>query len=277
MNNSDENKTCNYFVDEAGDAVIFGKGKKLQVGKNNCPRFFFLGLLEVDNPKSLTNDLENLRKDILSDPNLSKLPGVGVKYNKTCEKFHAVDDPPITRRIAYDFISKRDDLRFICVLKDKLTVYNYIKLRSANDADYYYIQGELYDYCARRLFKGKLHVHNHYQIFFAKWKQSERKRELMIALEIARERFFEEHQIKKTNSIDIDSCFPIGIGGLQIVDYYLWALQRIYEIQDDSYFNLIKDKYGLILDIDDIRKKGYGEYYTKKSNPLTLKKVSERL
>jgi hypothetical protein len=113
-------KTCFYYVDESGDAVVFGKGKKLQVGIDNCPRFFFLGLLEVEDPDILTAELEHLRGSILSNPDLLKLPGVDEKYRKTYEKFHAVDDHPIVRRIVYDFISKRKDLRFICVLKDKL-------------------------------------------------------------------------------------------------------------------------------------------------------------
>jgi len=158
-----------------------------------------------------------------------------------------------------------------------LEVYKYIKYRQVVDLGYSYTQGELYDYCIRRLFNGKLHLHNQYQITFAKWKQSERKRELLTALEIAKERYCNKYSIKRNNTINISSCFPIGVGGLQIVDYYLWALQRIYERQDDSYYQIIKNKYGLIVDIDDTHQNQYGEYYSKKSNPLTLKKVSERL
>jgi hypothetical protein len=42
--------------------------------------------------------------------------------------------------------------------------------------------------------------------------------------------------------------------------------------KEDAYFNLIQDKFKLIIDVDDKRNNRYGEYYTS-SNPLTLDKI----
>ena len=36
-----------YFVDEAGDAVLFGSRGKVLIGSDGCSRFFMLGLLDV--------------------------------------------------------------------------------------------------------------------------------------------------------------------------------------------------------------------------------------
>lgn len=276
MKKVDTQETCHYFVDESGDTVIFGKKKKLKVGKDNCPRFFILGLLEVKNPDELNECVEDLRREILSNPRLNQLPGVRREDKKTAEKFHAVDDPPIIRRMVIDLINNTNGLRFSCVIRDKLHVYKYIRSRQISNPEYTYQHGELYDYCVRRLFHGKLHTHKSYEIIFAKWKQSERKRELNEALQTARDRYCMKHEIISENVIDLSACYPKGVGGLQMVDYYLWALQRVYEKQDDSYFSLMANKYSLIVDINDERKNGYGTYYDKK-RPLTLEGVRGRL
>lgn len=48
--------------------------------------------------------------------------------------------------------------------------------------------------------------------------------------------------------------------------------QRLYEQKEDVYFNLIKDKFKLIIDIDDKRKSGAGAHYHKR-NKLSLDKL----
>ena len=54
------------------------------------------------------------------------------------------------------------------------------------------------------------------------------------------------------------------------MDYYLWALQRLLERGEDRYFNLLAPAYRLVIDRDDARRAGYGEYYTATKHPLTL-------
>ena len=51
----------------------------------------------------------------------------------------------------------------------------------------------------------------------------------------------------------IDSAYPSECMGLQIVDYYLWALQRLYERGEDRFFNLVAKDYRLMMDLDDTR------------------------
>lgn len=47
---------------------------------------------------------------------------------------------------------------------------------------------------------------------------------------------------------------------------------RLYNFSDDSYFNLLKDDYKLIIDLDDKKNHEYGEYYSK-YNPISLEKI----
>jgi hypothetical protein len=56
--------------------------------------------------------------------------------------------------------------------------------------------------------------------------------------------------------------------GLQAVDYFLWALQRLYERGEERYWEYVGSKVSLVHDVDDTRENDYGVYYTKK-NPLT--------
>jgi hypothetical protein len=59
--------------------------------------------------------------------------------------------------------------------------------------------------------------------------------------------------------------------GLQAVDYFLWALQRLYERAEDRYWQYVWPSVRLVHDVDDTRRKEYGEYYTQR-NPLTVEK-----
>ncbi len=57
-----------------------------------------------------------------------------------------------------------------------------------------------------------------------------------------------------------------------MIDYYLWALQRMYERGEARFFELLRPAYRLIMDLDDDRHKPYGEWYSDQ-NPLTLEKI----
>jgi len=68
------------------------------------------------------------------------------------------------------------------------------------------------------------------------------------------------------------SASPSNSAGLQVIDYFLWALQRLFERGDDRYFAPLHSKYRLIVDIDDTRTNAYGEWYTA-TNAISLKRI----
>lgn len=57
-----------------------------------------------------------------------------------------------------------------------------------------------------------------------------------------------------------------------MIDYFLWALQRMFERHEDRYFAPLASKYRLIMDIDDKRRNAYGEWY-REGNPITLERL----
>jgi hypothetical protein len=64
--------------------------------------------------------------------------------------------------------------------------------------------------------------------------------------------------------------------GLQLADYCLWALQRVFTKGEDRFLSLIWTKVGLIVDADDISEKPYGTYHTRKRPPLDALKMKSR-
>jgi len=91
---------------------------------------------------------------------------------------------------------------------------------------------------------------------------------LELALETARQKFATEHKLDNIAALQVIPASPINEAGLQVVDYFLWALQRTFERNEDRFLELIQSKCSLIIDIDDKREKPYGTYYTKEK-PLS--------
>jgi hypothetical protein len=81
-----------YFVDEAGDGVIYdGKGRVL-VGTGKVQDYFTLGMVECWSMDSLTKELAALRAQLLADPYFKGVPSMQPEANKTALFFHAKDD-----------------------------------------------------------------------------------------------------------------------------------------------------------------------------------------
>lgn len=77
-----------------------------------------------------------------------------------------------------------------------------------------------------------------------------------------------------TRSIEIIAAKPEQAGGLQAIDYFLWALQRLYERGEDRYWEYVAAQVSLVHDVDDTRENDYGACYTKK-NPLRLEECKK--
>ena len=65
---------------------------------------------------------------------------------------------------------------------------------------------------------------------------------------------------------------PSGEHCLQVVDYCNWAIYRAFVNSDMRYYNYIKEKFGLIVDLYDYKEK-WLNFYNKK-NPFDIKKIS---
>jgi hypothetical protein len=257
---------CYYYVDEAGDGTLFNRRGKVIIGDEGCSRYFMMGLLKVTDPQKLASTLEALRQDLLADPYFKQVPSMQSKDKKTALSFHAKDDIPEVRREVFKVLKTFEGLEFSAVVKQKLPVVSYVKTKREKDPTYRYHPNELYDYLVRRLFKDKLHKADEYQITFAKRGNASRTKALQNALQIAEDRSNKsKSSISGHSLMKIQTLNAVEHSGLQAVDYFLWALQRVYERREDRYLEYLWSSIKLIVDIDDKREANYGKYYTQRN------------
>jgi len=260
--------SLDYFVDEAGDPILFSRRKgHVRVGTEGCSRYFILGLINIPDLAALTQDLNTLRAQLLADPYFRGVPSMQPRARKTALAFHAKDDPAEVRREVFAVL-RRYQCHFSAVVRDKLVVAKYVVNRNRLDPTYRYHPNELYDYLVRRLFKTHLHKHNQYNVYFAKRGKADRTAALLAALEVARHRYCQQYGIADHAQINVIPVSPASHPGQQVVDYFLWALQRFYERGEIRYIELLWDSVSVINDADDTRKAPYGVYYTRKK-PLS--------
>jgi len=256
-----------YFVDEAGDPTLFSDRGRCIIGEAGCSRFFTLGLLEAEDPEGLSDRLETLRRRLLADSYFRGVPSMRPGERKTAVVFHAKDDLPEVRREVFALLVD-EPVRFFAAVRSKMAVLQYVQSRNRTDHAYRYRPNELYDYLVRTLFADRLHQHDEYEITFARRGASDRTEALRTALDQARERFAKKWDRPSNAVIEVESATPCAHGGLQAVDYFLWAIQRLYERGEERYTQMLWPRCSLVRDIDDNRKTTYGVYYQKKT-PLS--------
>lgn len=266
---------CHYFVDEAGDGTLFNKRKQVVVGREGCSKYFALGALEVEDPKTLHDSLEALRAELTVDPYLSKVPSMQPERKKTALAFHAKDDCAEVRREVYKLLMQHE-VKFYAVVREKQTIVDKVLEHNKKTPSYRYHPNQLYDRCVSRLFKERLHKEESYVIQFSKRGNRARTEALQSAIEQSRSNLRKSWGIEATSPIEIMAAKPADAGGLQAVDYFLWAMQRLYERGEERYWDFVASKVSLVHDVDDTRENGYGVYYTKK-NPLEKEKIKPPL
>ena len=262
-----------YFVDEGGDSTLFSRKGKAIVGTEGCSRFFILGLLDVLDPIALKERLDRLRAQLMGDSYFKSVPSMQLSNRKTALAFHAKDDLPEVRRDVFRLLHDTEGLRFFAVVTDKSNVLEYVRQRNKRESDYRYHPNELYDYLTGRLFKRRLRQHCKYDIIFSKRGKSGRADSLRQAIELGSDLL--QNHILTDVSLNISAATPKEYAGLQAVDYFIWALQRFYERDEDRYLTYLWKAFGLVHDIDDTRETDHGVYYTQ-NKPLILEALKGR-
>lgn len=264
-----------WFVDEAGDPTLFGKGGKVVVATEGCSRFFIAGKLECRDVDVLTADLDRLRKDLVADPFFKDVPSLDPARKRTAVHFHAKDDPPEVRFMVYKLLAQHD-LRFVAVVRDKLRLVDYALQRRRIEPTYRYdpTGHELYDELTRHLFS-RLHGWSDHKIVFAQRGHKPRTKAFVDAIAHEGEGFARDFGLSKPKPTEVLCSVPKDHAGLQAVDYYLWALQRFYERGEARYLNFVWPQTLEVLDLDATstlqgNKSGLHSGIFNKEHPLTL-------
>ncbi|CAN5828333.1 hypothetical protein BH11PLA1_BH11PLA1_01180 [soil metagenome] len=258
-----------YFVDEAGDTTLFDARGSLIVGKPGVSRCFMLGVADITDVSTATARLQELRKNLLADPYFRGVPSMSSDGGKTALCFHAKDDLPEVRREVF---------RLLPTLPATVQIVIRRKETLAQEARALFAIGrrlgasDTYDDLVKRLFKNLLHRGTETHVCFARRGKDDRHDSLTRALARAAENFRSQWNRDTPVRFTIRSSTPSADPCLQIADYLLWAVQRLFERGEDRYFQLVAPQCKLIIDLDDRSLKPYGRWYTSK-DPLTLQKM----
>lgn len=274
-NNVANAETPTFYVDEAGDGVLFGPKGRDRLKDQEAPRFFMLGMVRCADDQAAGAALNQLREKVLANPLYSSIPSMQPQARKTARAFHAKDDHPEIRAKVFELLAGLD-FRFYAVIKDMRAVRAYVENRNRMHVDYRYTPNELYDLTVRMLFKQRLHTHQGYGITFARRGKSDRTKTLRQELEKTRLRFLQEHKRNHEPEIKIFPAYPWEEPCLQVADYGLWALQRCYERHEARFIRALWPKVSLIHDVDDPAGKKYGTYLSRKAEPPDPEKIKSR-
>jgi len=246
------------FLDEAGDTTFYGKGKTPIVGQEGVSNCFILGMLKINEPLDpLRQKIIELQKSIENDPYYQGIPSIEKKKSKYGYYFHAKDDIPEIRKIAFDFI-KTIECSFECVVARK--IYDlYKKKHNGHESEFY---ADLLSH----LLKNKLGKYERLVLNIAERKKCTTHTNLSQGLEKALERAKaknpdKDHSCKVVFNIQQPSNEPL----LNIADYLCWVIQRVFEKGETRFYDYMIDKISLVIDLYDFSNfKGGNNYYSGK-------------
>lgn len=258
MKDADKRKVyC--FVDESGDPIFFNKKGKDLVSSGDASPVFIVGYLEIEDPGMISKILNKLKEEIRNDEYLKSIPSV----SKSLLHFHAKDDCPEIREKIYKAVKEIELKTFVIVArKDTHQFVNKFKGNAAS----------LYEHLVEKLFENRLHLYSDIDIYFSKMGNIVREKNMKSSIEKATNIFMKKWGRKVESNVRIFIQEPSQIAGLQIIDYLLWAVFRVYVKGEMRYYDFIKEKYSLIVDIFDTKK--YPKIFYSKDNPLDINKIS---
>jgi hypothetical protein len=274
MTKSMTSSELHFFVDEAGDPTLFDAKGRILVGAEGCSKTFIVGKLDVADPAALHVALERLRGDLLADPYFKRVPSMQIGCGKTACAFHAKDDVAEVRREVFKLLTSFDT-RFYAVVRRKSALLDYVRQRNEREPGYRYRGDELYDTLVEELFRRMHPFTDRLNVCFAKRGNKSRTHAFRTAIERAEARFEDDYGARRSAEVAIVASTPTESAGLQAVDYFLWALQRHFERDEDRYIELVWDKVVEIEDMDRIDVGRRGVIYNKKRPLIADQGASE--
>jgi hypothetical protein len=230
------------FLDEAGDTTFYGKGKIPIIGNNGVSNYFIMGMLTIKEPiLEVRKKIISLQENIEADPYLFEIPSIQKKKRKMGYFFHAKDDVPEVRKVMFEFI-KSIDCNFDAVIGKK--DYN-IYERKHNGK-----QAEFYADMLSHLLHSNINGYEKLVLNIAHRSRCTTHTNLQLGLQkaiaIASHKYPNESNCcEMVFNVQQPTTEPL----INIVDYFLWALQRKIEKEETRYFKFIENQINSITNL----------------------------
>jgi len=248
-----------FFVDESGDPYFYNRKGNLIVGNEGCSDILILGFIKTEQPELIRQKIIALQNIISNDEYLMQIPSV----KKSVLFFHATDDSAEIREKVFKLIRELPFKGEFIVARKLENVFIKRHRKSPN---------LFYDDLVSKLFQNQLHKSKENIIYYAVRGNRARQKPLEEAIRTGVLTFEEKWKIKVDSEIKILPQRPVGEPCLQVVDYMLWSIQRALVKGEMRYYNFLKEKVSLIVDIYDFDR--YPNNYYNKRNPFDIKKIS---
>jgi hypothetical protein len=257
-----------FFVDESGDLVFFNKrGKPVKLGETGASRFFLIGAVRINGDiDTIIDHFTALRNELMNNPFCKHIPSI----RETGIEFHAKNDSSIVKNEVFKLLSEIDASVSVVVRRKELILEQAVKTYKMTGVKHTINEKEIYHNMVSHLFR-TLSDDEDCHIIFSERGKTFNDRSLAVALQKARNPKAGIH----TASTLIEKKLSKEHIGLQIIDYFLWTIWQIYERDNIEYFDLLWDKYHVIMDIDDTRTSEHGIFYSK-NNRISLDKIKMR-
>lgn len=251
------------FIDESGDASFYAKKKKILVGTDGFQPILSLGMVMIEDKKTIHQELIDFTNSIKDDVLFNSLSCVN---DPKGWYLHARADHTDIKLKTVEFLRKLDGFKtFIVLGRKRLSTFQ--NKHNSNESEFYFD-------LVYHLLKDRMNDEGYfYQIILAgRAGSSATKLKEAIEKAIKRDNSFRKSQ--KEIKFEFKTAPSNLTPELSIVDYMLWALQRYILSGEARYFKALENKFSLIIDLYDLSnfKKNY---YSIKRNPFTTDKASE--
>lgn len=257
--------TVHRFIDEVGDTTFYGKGKQLILGSGGVSLVFGMVITKFGGSLAgIREQIVALQNQVSHDPLLNTIPSVSKRINRGGFFFHASKDSDDVRAIFLRYLRNLNCEAEIVIARKKPSLF--INKHNGND-------DEFYADALSHLIKGRLKQPRHMVFNIAERGSSTRSKILETALSKAigrAKKRWGETELQSTIVFNVQS--PSSEPLLAVPDYLGWAVQRVFERGQVRYYDYLREKIRLVIDLYDSEKyEGNRNYYDHQRNPLTAK------
>ena len=252
------------FIDEMGDTTFFGRKNKNLLGTEGVSLCFGLGIIKFKGDlDAVRSRITGLQKEVEEDPLLNTIPSVTKRIEKQGFFFHACKDTPDVRSVFLRYLRDLDCVAEIIVARKipRLYVANHDSKPEQFYAD-----------VLSHLIKNQMKKDGTVVLNIAERGSSTREKVLTQALEIATTRARKKFGDTIGANIVFNVQTPITEPLLNVADYLCWSVQRVFEKGETRYYDYLREKIRLVVDLYDTENyENWQNYYDPKKNPLTSK------